>query len=238
MSSETAKTHPAAPRLHFSLTPEPSRLLRARERIRDYLTPHCSDADDRQRRRARHRRGLHQRHPPQRLRRGHRDPAALHRRRVAGDGQRQGRGFDVASFDPQQAARPPARPRPRPLPHLATVRRAVPHRAAASRCAWSSETPCSAGGLAIRPRPRRRPGAARPASACVSCSTRSTRASSRSTGSIAAPTSTPRPPVCSDIRAASCSAGPLSSCGPSLSGANWSAPRAGHGARPLVDRRV
>jgi len=34
---------PAPPRLRFSLAPEPSRLLRARERIRDYLTAHCSD---------------------------------------------------------------------------------------------------------------------------------------------------------------------------------------------------
>ena len=43
MSSETAKTHPAAPRLHFSVAPEPSRLLRARERIRDYLALYCPD---------------------------------------------------------------------------------------------------------------------------------------------------------------------------------------------------
>ena len=31
------------PRLHFSVAPEPSRLLRARERIRDYLMLHCTD---------------------------------------------------------------------------------------------------------------------------------------------------------------------------------------------------
>ena len=40
-SSEALKFTP--PHLHFSLAPEPSRLLRARERIRDYLTAHCTD---------------------------------------------------------------------------------------------------------------------------------------------------------------------------------------------------
>jgi PAS domain S-box-containing protein len=34
---------PAAPRLRFSLAPKASRLLRARDRLRDYLTLHCSD---------------------------------------------------------------------------------------------------------------------------------------------------------------------------------------------------
>ncbi len=42
MTSTTDQTS-APPRLRFSLTPEPARLLRARERIRDYLTAHCSD---------------------------------------------------------------------------------------------------------------------------------------------------------------------------------------------------
>jgi PAS domain S-box-containing protein len=35
--------HAAPPRLHFSVAPEPSRLRRARERIRDYVTLHCAD---------------------------------------------------------------------------------------------------------------------------------------------------------------------------------------------------
>jgi PAS domain S-box-containing protein len=43
VSSKPSSDRPAPPRLHFSLGPEPSRLLRARERIRDYLTQHCSD---------------------------------------------------------------------------------------------------------------------------------------------------------------------------------------------------
>ena len=38
---ETERRTP--PRLHFLVAPEPSRLLRARDRIRDYLTLHCSD---------------------------------------------------------------------------------------------------------------------------------------------------------------------------------------------------
>ena len=42
--TNTSDKHPAPPRLHFSLAPEPSRLLRARERIRDYLALYCSDA--------------------------------------------------------------------------------------------------------------------------------------------------------------------------------------------------
>jgi PAS domain S-box-containing protein len=42
VTSTTNKTS-APPRLRFSLAPEPARLLRARERIRDYLTAHCSD---------------------------------------------------------------------------------------------------------------------------------------------------------------------------------------------------
>ena len=41
--ADTSKKTTAPPRLHFSLAPEPSRLLRARERIRDYLTPYSSD---------------------------------------------------------------------------------------------------------------------------------------------------------------------------------------------------
>jgi PAS domain S-box-containing protein len=41
--TSTSDKHPATPRLRFSLAPEPSRLLRARERIRDYLTAHCAD---------------------------------------------------------------------------------------------------------------------------------------------------------------------------------------------------
>ncbi len=41
--TSTSDKHPAPPRLHFSLAPEPSRLLRARERIRDYLTLYSSD---------------------------------------------------------------------------------------------------------------------------------------------------------------------------------------------------
>ena len=36
-------SHAAPPRLHFSVAPEPSRLRRARERIRDYVTLHCAD---------------------------------------------------------------------------------------------------------------------------------------------------------------------------------------------------
>ena len=41
--SETANQTP--PRLRFSVAPEPSRLLRARDRIREYLTLHCADQD-------------------------------------------------------------------------------------------------------------------------------------------------------------------------------------------------
>jgi len=37
--------HQTPPRLHFSVAPEPSRLQRARERIRDYLTLHCADQE-------------------------------------------------------------------------------------------------------------------------------------------------------------------------------------------------
>ena len=44
MTVKSRKAEQALPRLHFSLAPEPSRLLRARERIRDYLALHCSDA--------------------------------------------------------------------------------------------------------------------------------------------------------------------------------------------------
>ena len=39
--SETTRQTP--PRLRFSVSPEPSHLLRTRERIRDYLTLHCAD---------------------------------------------------------------------------------------------------------------------------------------------------------------------------------------------------
>ena len=41
--STSGNSRPAPPRLHFSLAPEPSRLLRARERIRDYLTLNGAD---------------------------------------------------------------------------------------------------------------------------------------------------------------------------------------------------
>jgi PAS domain S-box-containing protein len=43
VTSKSARNRQTPPRLRFSLAPEPSRLLRARERIRDYLTAHCSD---------------------------------------------------------------------------------------------------------------------------------------------------------------------------------------------------
>ncbi len=43
MSDKISTHRLAPPRLHLSLAPEPSRLLRARERIRDYLTLHCTD---------------------------------------------------------------------------------------------------------------------------------------------------------------------------------------------------
>lgn len=42
MISDTS-IRPAPPHLRFSVAPEPSRLLRARERIRDYLALHCAD---------------------------------------------------------------------------------------------------------------------------------------------------------------------------------------------------
>ena len=41
--TSNSETTSAPPRLHFSVAPEPSRLLRARERVRDYLTQHCAD---------------------------------------------------------------------------------------------------------------------------------------------------------------------------------------------------
>ena len=43
MISTSGNSRPAPARLHFSLAPEPSRLLRARERIRDYLTLNGAD---------------------------------------------------------------------------------------------------------------------------------------------------------------------------------------------------
>ena len=43
MTSDSGPLRSAPPRLHFSVAPEPSRLRRARERIRDYLTLHCAD---------------------------------------------------------------------------------------------------------------------------------------------------------------------------------------------------
>ena len=64
VSQQDVKSQTAPPRLHFRVPPEPSHLLRARERIRDYLRQYCADAPGRQRRRALRRGGRHQRHPP------------------------------------------------------------------------------------------------------------------------------------------------------------------------------
>ncbi len=44
MTSDSRQRRAAAPRLHFSVAPEPSRPLRARERIRDYVALHCANA--------------------------------------------------------------------------------------------------------------------------------------------------------------------------------------------------
>jgi PAS domain S-box-containing protein len=43
LSQRSATPQTTAPRLHFRVPPEPSHLLRARERIRDYLEQHCSE---------------------------------------------------------------------------------------------------------------------------------------------------------------------------------------------------
>ena len=43
MSQSSVTPQTAPPRLHFRVPPEPSHLLRARERIRDYMTPHCTE---------------------------------------------------------------------------------------------------------------------------------------------------------------------------------------------------
>ena len=45
MSDSSAKPQTAPPRLHFRVPPEPAHLLRARERIRDYLRQHCSQCE-------------------------------------------------------------------------------------------------------------------------------------------------------------------------------------------------
>ena len=106
MTSTTDQTS-APPRLHFSLAPEPARLLRARERIRDYLTAHCADqaivndivlAIEEACTNAIRHSGSDE---------GHRDPAALLRRRAAGAAVKdEGRGFDVESFDSHQLPDP------------------------------------------------------------------------------------------------------------------------------------
>ena len=43
MSQSSVQSQIAPPRLHFRVPPEPSHLLRARERIRDYLRQYCAD---------------------------------------------------------------------------------------------------------------------------------------------------------------------------------------------------
>ncbi len=45
MSGRSVSSQPAPPRLHFRVPPEPSHLLRARERLRDYLRQYCTDGD-------------------------------------------------------------------------------------------------------------------------------------------------------------------------------------------------
>jgi anti-sigma regulatory factor (Ser/Thr protein kinase) len=43
LSQSSVQSQIAPPRLHFRVPPEPSHLLRARERIRDYLRQYCAD---------------------------------------------------------------------------------------------------------------------------------------------------------------------------------------------------
>ncbi len=43
MSQPSVRSQAALPRLHFRVPPEPSHLLRARERIRDYLCQYCAE---------------------------------------------------------------------------------------------------------------------------------------------------------------------------------------------------
>ena len=43
MSQGIVKSQSAPPRLHFRISPEPSHLLRARERLRDYLNQYCAE---------------------------------------------------------------------------------------------------------------------------------------------------------------------------------------------------
>ena len=44
MSQTRATSQTALPRLHFRVPPEPAHLLRARERLRDYLRLYCAEA--------------------------------------------------------------------------------------------------------------------------------------------------------------------------------------------------
>ena len=43
LAHSSVKSQTAPPRLHFRVPPEPSHLLRARERLRDYLRQYCTE---------------------------------------------------------------------------------------------------------------------------------------------------------------------------------------------------
>ena len=103
VSSETAKTHPAAPRLHFAVALSP-RTCCAPASV---CATTCASTARRhcRRRRALRRRGLHQRHPPQRLGTTSRS-AALQGRRPRATVKDSGRGFDVAPSTPTRCPTP------------------------------------------------------------------------------------------------------------------------------------
>ena len=102
-SSKTPQTAP--PRLHFRVPPEPSHLLRARERMRDYLRLYCTErqviddvvlcVEEAATNAIRH----------SGSRRTSRSPCASPRP-SSWPVKDRGRGFDVASFDPDGSPDP------------------------------------------------------------------------------------------------------------------------------------
>ena len=101
MSQSSVKPQPAPPRLHFRVPPEPSHLLRARERLRDYLRQYCAERqviDDVVL--------CVQEACTNAIRHGG-SPADIEivvrftRSRLVATVKDHGRGFDVASFDPR-----------------------------------------------------------------------------------------------------------------------------------------